>query len=116
MYEFRRQKVEKPAEDSDQPPMALPPSVVGILYRQKVTPREIAATIIDLAIRGDIYILDRERDFAFSKNTYFIKSTLLFMKLVNSAPFNNPCDNNAKSAKFLTCFPCLSVSNSFNKD
>jgi len=87
MYEFRRQKVEKPAEDSDQPPMALPPAVVGILYRQKVTPREIAATIIDLAIRGDIYILDRERDFAFSKNK-FDRRLLSFEKILLSKIFS----------------------------
>ena len=86
MYEFRRQSVEKPSEESDLPPMALPPAVVGVLYRQKVTPREIAATIIDLAIRGDIFILDRERDFAFSKNK-LDRRLLSFEKILLSKIF-----------------------------
>jgi len=69
-YQARRQKVEVPKEEITSPPMALPPALVGALFRQKVSAREIAATLIDLALRGDIYILDRERDFAFTKNKY----------------------------------------------
>lgn len=69
-YQIRRQTVDSPIKETDAPPMALPPAVVGVLTQQKVGPREIAATLIDLALRGDIMILDRERDFAFVKNKY----------------------------------------------
>lgn len=57
-----------PGAMSTSPPMALPPAIVGIIVKQKIGPREIAATLIDLAIRGDIVIVDRERGFAFGKN------------------------------------------------
>ncbi len=67
-YQARRQKIDLPKEETDSPPMALPPAIAGVLYHQQVGPRELAATLIDLAERGDIYILDRERDFAFLKN------------------------------------------------
>lgn len=70
VYEMRRQKIDLPDEDTTAPPMALPPAVVGVLNHQKVGAREIAATIIDLALRGNITILDRERDFAFQKNKF----------------------------------------------
>jgi hypothetical protein len=71
--QMRRFRIEEPKEETDSLPMALPPAVVGALYHQKVGPREIAATIIDLAQRGNIYILDRERDFAFLKNRFDIR-------------------------------------------
>lgn len=70
MRQVRRQALEKPTEEIASPPMALPPALVGALYHQKVGAREIAATLIDLALRGNIYILDRERDFAFAKNKF----------------------------------------------
>lgn len=69
-YQVRRQAVDSPKNETGAPPMALPPALVGVLIQQKVGPREIAATLIDLALRGDIMILDRERDFAFAKNKY----------------------------------------------
>lgn len=79
--------------ESDNPPMALPPAIVGVLYRQKVTSREIAATLIDLAIRGDIYIIDRERDFAFIKNRYDQRlisyEKVLLSKIFNEKVFSN---------------------------
>lgn len=68
MLETRQQHVDIPKKETDSPPMALPPAIAGVLYHQDVGPREIAATLIDLAQRGDIYILDKERDFAFLKN------------------------------------------------
>jgi hypothetical protein len=66
--QLKASKPDMPDKEIDNLPMYLPPAVVGVLYRQKVTSREIAATLIDLAIRGNIFILDRERDFAFAKN------------------------------------------------
>lgn len=69
-YQYRRQKIEKPTKEISAPPMAIPPAVVGALANQKIGPREIAATLIDLARRGDIFIIDRERGFSFGKGRY----------------------------------------------
>lgn len=69
-YQIRRQRIDQPEKESTAPPMAIPPALVGVLFHQKVGAREIAATLIDLAIRGDINIIDRERDFAFIKSKY----------------------------------------------
>ncbi len=80
-------KVEIPDKEIDCPPMALPPAIVGALYHQKVTSREIAATLIDLAIRGNIYIMDRERDFAFAKNN-FDKRLISYEKILLSKIFS----------------------------
>lgn len=85
--QFRANKIEIPQKSIDHPPMALPPAVVGVLYHQKVTSREIAATLIDLAIRGNIYILDRERDFAFAKNN-FDRRLISYEKILLSKIFN----------------------------
>jgi hypothetical protein len=68
------------------PPMAIPPAIVGVIYRQRVTSREIAATIIDLAIRGNIYIMDKERDFAFAQNR-LDKRLLSYEKILLSKIF-----------------------------
>ncbi len=70
------------------PPMAIPPGVVGVLYRQKVGPREIAATLIDLALRGDILIIDRSRDYGFAKNK-LDQRLLGFEKILLSKIFQN---------------------------
>lgn len=67
VYQKKRQQIDVPDTATDVPPMAIPPAMVGALANQKVGPREIAATLIDLAERGDIIILDRERGFAFGK-------------------------------------------------
>ena len=85
-YQIRRQAIDSPKKGTNAPPMALPPAVVGVLIRQKVGPREIAATLIDLALRGDIMILDRERDFAFVKNKYD-QRLLSFEKILLSKIF-----------------------------
>jgi len=63
-----RSGIEIPKEPIAEPPMVLPPAIVGVIVKQKIGPREIAATLIDLAIRGDIVIVDRERGFTFGKN------------------------------------------------
>lgn len=87
-YQIRRQRIDVPEKETDAPPMAIPPAVVGALYRQKVGSREIAATIIDLALRGNIYILDRERDFAFLKNK-FDNRLLSYEKILLSKIFKD---------------------------
>lgn len=92
-YQIRKQKIDFPEKETDAPPMAIPPAVVGALYRQKVSSREIAATIIDLALRGDIYILDRERDFAFLKNK-FDKRLLSYEKILLSKIFKDHLTSN----------------------
>ena len=69
-FQRRLNQVDQPTEPVNYLPMAIPPAIVGALYHQKVGPREIAATLIDLARRRDIVILDRERDFAFGKGRF----------------------------------------------
>lgn len=50
------------------PPKPLPPAVVGILVRGRVSAREIAATILDLAQRGYLTIYNKdETHFTFAK-------------------------------------------------
>lgn len=83
---LRSQKVDLPKHELTAPPIAIPPAVVGVLYRQKVGPREIAATIVDLAYRGDISIVDRERDFGFAKNK-LDKRLIGFEKILMSKIF-----------------------------
>lgn len=88
LIQRKNQKIEQPDKETNSPPMSLPPAIVGVLYNQKVRSREIAATLIDLALRGDIYILDRERDFAFAKNR-FDQRLLSFEKILLSKIFKD---------------------------
>ena len=69
-YQYKRQKIDVPEKETATPPMAIPPAIVGVLFNQKVSSREIAGTLINLAIRGDIVILDEERGFAFGKGKF----------------------------------------------
>lgn len=69
-YQGRVQHVDIPDKAINYPPMAIPPALVGALFHQKVGPREISATLVDLARRRDIVILDRERSFAFGKGKF----------------------------------------------
>ena len=92
-YQLRRHRIEIPEKEISAPPMAIPPAIVGALYNQKVGPREIAATLIDLAQRGDIVILDRDRDFAFGK-AKFDQRLLGFEKLLLSKIFKNNISSN----------------------
>lgn len=66
----KRQKIDIPDKEIPNPPMAIPPAVAGVLFNQKVGSREVAATLIDLALRGDLVILDQDRGFAFGKGRY----------------------------------------------
>ena len=52
---------------SAKPPALVSPAVVGVLLDGRVGPREIAATLIDLAQRGYIYIIRKENSFTFGK-------------------------------------------------
>lgn len=70
LHQSKRQRIEIPDQEISAPPMAIPPALAGVLVHQRVRPREVAATLIDLAIRGDIVILDRERGFAFGKHKF----------------------------------------------
>ncbi len=87
-YTTKLNKVEIPEKEVSSPPMAIPPALVGVLYHQKVTPREIAATLIDLAQRRDIFILDRDRGFAFGKGK-FDQRLLGYEKMLLSKIFKN---------------------------
>lgn len=87
-YTTRMAKVDMPDRAISSPPMSIPPALVGALYHQKVTPREIAATLIDLALRKDIFILDRERGFAFGKGR-FDQRLLGYEKLLLAKIFRN---------------------------
>ena len=50
-----------------QVPALVPPAVVGVLIDGRVGSREIAATLIDLAQRGYIYIIRKGNSFTFGK-------------------------------------------------
>ena len=52
---------------SNQLPAAVSPAVVGVLIDGQVGPREVAATLIDLAQRGYIYIIRKGSSFTFGK-------------------------------------------------
>lgn len=84
---FSRQKVTNPTDEKDVPPMMLPPAVVGVLYRQKLTAKELSATLIDLAIRDNIFIIYRERSFGFGKNK--LGQLLPFEKILLSKIFKH---------------------------
>jgi uncharacterized membrane protein YgcG len=43
------------------PPEDLPPALMGVLIDERVDPRDIAATIVDLAVRGFLHIREIER-------------------------------------------------------
>ena len=51
----------------NKPPDKTPPAVAGVLLDGQVGAREIAATIIDLACRGYIYITRKGKNFTFGK-------------------------------------------------
>lgn len=93
VYKQRRQKIDLPKTATTQPPMAIPPSVVGALFNQKVGPREIAATLLDLAQRGDIVIIDGEAGFSFGKGR-FDQRLLAFEKILLSKIFKENLSSN----------------------
>jgi len=88
LLRLQSQKVQAPKDETDALPMAIPPGVVGVLFHQKVGAREIAATLIDLACRGDILILDRSRGFGFAKN-HLDKRLIGYEKILLSKIFKH---------------------------
>ncbi|TSC93879.1 MAG: Uncharacterized protein Athens101428_513 [Candidatus Berkelbacteria bacterium Athens1014_28] len=70
------------------PPSALPPAVVGVLTHQDIGAREIAATLVDLSLRKLIFIIDKDRGFAFGKRD-FTQQILPFEKILLSKIFRN---------------------------
>ncbi len=87
-FTYRINRVDHPDKAISSPPMAIPPALVGVLYHQRVTSREVAATLVDLALRKDIYILDKERGFAFGKGR-FDQRLLGYEKMLLSKIFKN---------------------------
>ncbi len=81
-------KVDQPDKAISAPPMAIPPALVGVLFHGQVASREIAATLIDLARRKDIYILDKDRGFSFGKGK-FDNRLLPYEKILLSKIFKN---------------------------
>lgn len=55
------------AEAFDKMPAAVSPAVVGVLIDGQITSREVAATLIDLANRGYIFITRKGNNFTFGK-------------------------------------------------
>jgi len=51
----------------DHPPYDLPPAVVGVLFRESASQREIAATILDLAQRGFVDIVKKREEYVLGK-------------------------------------------------
>ncbi len=88
LFRELRGKVDIPDRAVSAPPMSIPPAVVGLIAKQKIGPREIAATLVDLAVRGDIVIVDRERGFVFGKN-HLEQSLLGFEKVLLGKIFKN---------------------------
>lgn len=57
--------------ESVEPPSALTPAQVGVLYRQKVAAVDIAATLVNLASRGYLQIVERTDTFILGKRKSF---------------------------------------------
>ena len=98
IYLRRRQHVDNPDVEISNPPMAIPPGVVGVLYNQKVGSREIAATLVDLALRGDLVILDQDRGFAFGKGR-FDQRLLAYEKILLSKIFKEKMTSNQEEVE-----------------
>jgi hypothetical protein len=60
-----------PKQKFSAPPSELAPAVVGVLYHQKVSAKEIAATILSLAARGYIQIVERPVEFILGQRKAF---------------------------------------------
>ncbi|MCX6806977.1 MAG: DUF2207 domain-containing protein [Candidatus Berkelbacteria bacterium] len=60
----------------NKPPENVPPALVGLLLRQRAAQREIAATVIDLAQRGFLYIVKKREEYILGKRPGQAKDTL----------------------------------------
>ncbi len=76
------------------PPGKLPPAIVGILIRNRIGAREIAATIIDLAAREYLYIYQEGGNFFFGRGRALesekIYELLPYEKLLLTKIFSTP--------------------------
>lgn len=66
-----------------EPPENLPPAMAEIISKEKLTEKGLAATIIDLAVRG--YITIEEEDSAFGKTIEWARKISLFIVLFSFA-------------------------------
>lgn len=66
------------------PPADLPPAVVGVLLRGKLAEREIAATILDLLIRGQLNIYLKNISAPGGENVTFLRRKGTDIKVVRS--------------------------------
>jgi len=48
------------------PPSTLPPAIVGVLLKQRISSKEILATLLDLANRGYLFMVDKENQLIFT--------------------------------------------------
>lgn len=55
------------AKPADTPPAKISPAIAGVLIDGQVGNREIAATLIDLACRGYIFVIKKGKTFSFGK-------------------------------------------------
>lgn len=70
IYLVRKQKLEnikQPTKYQNNPPNDLDPAVLGVLFNHKFSGRELAAAILNLAIKGYIYIIDEDGNFRFTE-------------------------------------------------
>lgn len=74
-------------ETIDSPPENLSPAEASVLLDDKITPRAIAATFIDLAQKGKINIVDHKNYFTFSKAFGFGKGLKKFEAILLSKIF-----------------------------
>ncbi|MCX6812483.1 MAG: DUF2207 domain-containing protein [Candidatus Berkelbacteria bacterium] len=89
----KSQKIVLPDRAISAPPAALPPAAVGVLLKQDIGAREIAATLIDLSLRKFIYIIDRDRGFSFGKRD-FSGQLIGFEKILLSKIFRQNLSSN----------------------
>lgn len=73
-------KIKKPIVAQYEPPDDLKPAEVGLILNQRITGKEITATLVDLAVRGYIKIKEIPRDDIFEKVDY---------ELINLKDFND---------------------------
>lgn len=74
-------KIKKPIVAQYEPPDDLKPAEVGLILNQRITGKEITATLVDLAVRGYIKIKEIPRNDIFEKVDY---------ELINLKDFNDP--------------------------
>jgi len=67
LYLQKRDRKKLPRGYLEHPPENLPPALVGVLCRGRVSEREIAATILDLAQRGFIDITQKRDEYVLGK-------------------------------------------------